>query len=373
MLLDFINLIYILTILLILNKFYKFNKLVFILLVGHLFSIFLFNDFLFSSSLMPDQYRYFNVANSLRDLDFFIDENSRTVLFAGTFFALFPIPFIESLYSIGMINYLLYLFVFIFSIKKGIFNNTFSIYFYLLFPSLLLYSSLALRDMLIFSVMFIGIYYLLQHKYLISLIILSILIFIKFQNLLIILVTFTVWLLFFSRVKRTFNIIIFFIIGIILYQYEAYFSLEMLNKYRNAFFAENYKNTISVFIPITSFYDLFMVIIPDTIHFMFRPLPWKESGILQVMQFIENVIIMLIIFFILYKNKVMNLFKINEVIFLNGFLFLGIIIYALVSFNSGTAVRYKFPFIIIYIIYSFYYINLYLNNKELTKRKDGIK
>ncbi|MCF6339837.1 MAG: hypothetical protein L3J10_03650 [Sulfurimonas sp.] len=138
----------------------------------------------------------------------------------------------------------------------------------------------------------------------------------------------------------------------------------MLNKYRNAFFSENIEDISYAFNPITSFYDLLIKMIPDTIHFMFRPLPWKESGFFQIIQFIENCIIVSIILFILYKNKVKNLYKNNEVIFLNGFLFLGIIIYALVSFNSGTAVRYKFPFTAIYIIYSFYYINLYSGSNK---------
>ena len=364
MFLDLINTVYILTILLILQKYYKFGNLIFILLIGHLFSIYLFNDFLFSSSMMPDQYRYFEVVHHLRNFQFIkISETSITVLSASIFFALVPLPFIESLYSIGMINYLLYLFIFIFAIKKRIFNNKFSIYFYLLFPSLLLYSSIALRDMLVFSVMFIGIYYLLQHRYMASFFILSILI--KFQNFIVILSVFGI-LLFLKKSNMIYKLISSFILILLLYKYIDCFLIEMLNKYKHAFYNENIENITEVFVPISSWSNLFTMIVPDVVHFMFRPLPWRETGLLQIVQFIENCLIVSIVLFIFYKNKVKKLYKINEVIFLNSFFLLGILIYALVSFNSGTAVRYKFPFTAIYIIYSFYYINLYSNYNKGT-------
>lgn len=67
--LDFVNILYILTILIIVNKYCKIDNVCFIILIFHLFSVFIFNGFLFSSGYMPDQIEYLELAKSFRNFN----------------------------------------------------------------------------------------------------------------------------------------------------------------------------------------------------------------------------------------------------------------------------------------------------------------
>lgn len=358
--LDFVNIIYVLTIMLILNKYYHFKNIYFMMMILHLFSIFLFNGFLFDASYMPDQFEYFKIAKDIRNLDY-NSVNLNTVGISSVFFALFPIPFINSIYSICIINYLLYLFLFFFLLKNNILNSKFIIYFYLFFPSLLMYSSLSLRDMTIFVIMSLGIHFLLvKQKYVFAFLIFSLLGFIKVQNLLILIFSTFLWIIFTNEIIPKINkIFIYFILGIIFLNYYEYFSIDKINYYRHAFFNENLYDRKDAFVPLHSYFDIFIRIIPDSLNFLLRPFPWNEFGVFQLIQFFENIIVLFVIISILLKEKRYNLYKKKEIIFLNLFLLVGLTIYGLVIFNSGTAVRYKMPFIVIYIIYSLYFINSY--------------
>lgn len=357
---DIINLVYIFIIFLIVYKFYKIKKVYFLILLMHLFSVFLFNGFLFDPSYMPDQFKYFEVARNIRMFDFLNKDNfnfGNNVYSAGLFFGVFPIPFIKSLYSIGMINFLIYFSIFIFMQKKGLLVSKFIAYFYLFYPSLLLYSSVALRDMLIFSLMFLGTYFILiKKKNLIGFIILFFMVFIKFQNLIIIVSSFVISMFFSIKinVKHSFWGILAFLI--VFYMFIDFFSIEKINFYRAAFYYENIATIQEKYNELNTYYEFLKAILPSILKFIFRPLPWVESGGFKVIQFFENIIVCILILYILCKNTKYKLWVMQEVKFLNIILFLSLAIYGLVSYNSGTAVRYKFPFITIYIIYSWYYI-----------------
>lgn len=84
-----------------------------------------------------------------------------------------------------MINFLLYLVGFVFGYKKEFSIINLDYIYYLLFPSLVLYSSVALRDMLIFIIMFVAVYYVLNKRYLLVLVLSCMLILVKVQNFLI--------------------------------------------------------------------------------------------------------------------------------------------------------------------------------------------
>ncbi|ADG94193.1 hypothetical protein Arnit_2544 [Arcobacter nitrofigilis DSM 7299] len=104
--LDTVNILYILTIFIIINRYYNIPaKYLFILLL-HLSCIFLFNGFLFETTYMPDQFHYLSVAQNIRNFDFLNESNFSSggaVYIAGLFFGFFPIPFIDSFYSIYFI------------------------------------------------------------------------------------------------------------------------------------------------------------------------------------------------------------------------------------------------------------------------------
>lgn len=358
--LDLINVIYILTIFLIIDKYYNMNRRYLLILILHLFSIFLFNGFLFDPDYMPDQFKYLKVAQNIREFDFLNNDgfsNGYTVYFSGVFFGLFPLPFINSLYSLGMINFLLYLFIFLFMYKKRFLDSRFITYFYLLYPSLALYSSLALRDIFIFTIMFFATYYILiVKKSLIGFGSIFLLQFVKFQNLLIYVLAFILSILLSRKINKYYLIFgtIAFISIVLLF--SNYFTIEMLNHYRLAFYNENLSDMKEAFTPIVSYFDLIVTSMPSILTFMFRPLPWEEFGMLQLLQFVENIVIFIFILYIIRQNFKYKLWKMQEVRFLNTLLFWALLIYGLVSYNSGTAVRYKFPFIVIHIIYSWYFI-----------------
>ena len=134
-----------------------------LLILFHLISIFMFNGVLFPASYFSDQFNYFGTAELIRntfpfDMIKYHILNRTPHYVAGTIFALFPLPFIASIYSLSMINFLIYLFILLYMKKKNINNHNVD-YFFLLYPSLMLYSSLALREILILLFMFFVLYH----------------------------------------------------------------------------------------------------------------------------------------------------------------------------------------------------------------------
>ncbi len=368
---DITNLFYIFTILLIVQKYYNLNLFVLFLLFLNLLTVFLCNSVLFEVSFFGDQNEYVQIAHQIRAFEF--EDISRgifdRVFLSSLFFALFPIPFIESVYSVGMINFLLYLAVFLFAYKKGIFNSKIVLYFFLLYPSLILYSSLALRDMLIFTIMFFGVYYILSHRYLVGFFILSLLALIKFQNLLIIVLAAILVTIFSKKIRPKYFLFSGVIFGIVFYQFIDYFSLEKINYYSGVFYRENKEDMVEVFMSYTSYWDLFSSAFSKAIYFFFRPLPWIESGTFQWMQFLENMMIFFIFCYIWVKNSSLKLWKVQEVKFLNLMLIIAFVIYGLVMYNSGTAARYKFPFVGVYVVFSLYLIYLAKIKQIITVKK----
>lgn len=359
---DFLNFIYIIFIFVFIYKYFKINKIYLIILLCHLIGIFLLNDVLFPSDYMPDQFKYLSISQNVRAFDFYTESNftyGNTVFYAGLFFALFPIPFIDSVYSISMINFLLYLGVFLFLQKKDFFSSKFIVYFYLFYPSLFLYSSLALRDTIVFILMFFCVYYLfIEKRYFISLFLLFLLKVFKLQNLFIFFASYGVSFIFSKKIDIKHFLIILFILLFIFYFSTSLLSIEIIEFYRKQFYINNFLTEVG-YIPLTSYFDIFKLSLPSAINMFFRPLIWEEFGLFQLIQFLENCILFVIILFIWYKKFKYKLYKEQEVVFLNLLLVLSLAIYGLIVFNSGTSVRYKFPFITVYIIFSWYFIYQY--------------
>ena len=114
------------------------------LIVFHLLAIFLLNGVLFPESYFWDQRTYVKFTSHFRDT---LDlgpafGNGASVGITSWFFGFFPMPFIDSVRSIAMINFLLFLGLFTFTKRKTHSSNSID-YFLLLYPSLLLYRLLA--------------------------------------------------------------------------------------------------------------------------------------------------------------------------------------------------------------------------------------
>ena len=102
---------------------------------------------------------------------------------------------------------------------------------------------------------------------------------------------------------------------------------------------------------------------------LLKPLIWEVGNPFQLIQSLENIVIFVMIL-IINRYKVHN-GKIREkILFLNCLLFVSMTINGLVVFNFGSAVRYKFPFIVVYFVYFFFLLS---TDEQLKKQKDSLK
>ena len=365
---DVVNTVYAASVVFIFFYVYKVPLSYYFFILGHLALVFLTNDFLFPISYMGDQHRYIAVASQIRDtLDFFhyyqYDKSMApgTVSNAALFFALFPIPFVKTVFSIAIINFMLYAFLFIFLYRKKILVGP-TIWFYLLFPSLALYSALGLRDILVLLSMTLSIYYLYKRKILLSILLAVPLLFIKGQNFLI----FILALLLYKAIegKRLWRVMTFLkvsVIGGLVGAMIVIFSgIDEINRKRRGMFFEDGGDPLN-YIPITGFGDLLQQSVTGFFYMILKPLPWEAGSMVQLVQSVENIVI----FYIIYKlfkhqRKVQDKF----VNFLIIYLIVAMAVYGIVVFNFGTAARYKFTFITIFIIFS---MSIFYKNSKSKK------
>ena len=365
------------------------------LLFLHIIVIFLLNDVMFTPSYFGDQWGYLNatriIRNSFNTLSFQeisgfnmeihdikITGFNNELGLSGLIFALLPIPFINSFQSLCMINYIFFLLLFVF-IKKKLRSDNSVDYFFLLFPSLLLYSSLALRETLILVIMFFSVYFVvIKEQKVLGLIIGFPLLILKFQNYFMILLS----VMFYIILKRRNKVInIAFVLAILMGMFYPekvpiigpyYSKIETI---RLALLAENmikvtgkfydWEAAKSMIEPLGSGISLVYLVAKNFLYMLFKPFPWECRNVFQIVQSVENIgIVILIIMF--NSKKIMSHRVKQKILFLNLMLFVSISVYGLVVFNFGTAVRYKFPFIMIYILF---YL-LLLSYDKLIKNKN---
>ena len=336
-----------------------------LLLFMHIMVIFLLNDVLFSPGYFGDQYGYFYNIKAIRKsiFTFTFPVGFDALGVSSSIFSMIPVPFINSIQSICMINFMLFLLLFVFT-KKKFFNNNAADYFLLLFPSLLLYSSLALRDTLILVIMFISVYYIIiKEREVLGLIIGFPLLYIKFQNyFMIILVVLLYKILKRRSMKINIGLFLAIIIGILIPEKipiigSFYNKIEM---YRLALLAENMIKVTgkfydwdvarSMFEPLGTGVSLIYLVAKNFLYMLFKPLPWECQNSFQIIQSVENIAVFIIII-MLNSKKIISHEVRNKVLFLNIMLFVSMAINGLVVFNFGTAVRYKFTFVVIYIVF----------------------
>jgi len=355
------------------------------LLFLHLTVIFLLNSVLFNPSYFGDQFGYTIATQMIRDSfktlsfqeisGFSMEMHDSTIKgflnpqgASGLIFALMPIPFINSIQSICMINYLLFLLLFVF-IKKRFISNNLLDYFFLSFPSLLLYSSLALRETIILVIMFFSIYtILIKERNVLGLLISLPLLIIKFQNFFIIVLSFILYTLLKRHnkiINTTLALIILF--GIFLPEKIPIIGgfYNRIDELRLALLAENmvkvtgkfydWEAARALYEPLGSGISLVFLVIKNFFYMLLKPLPWEIKNPFHVVQSIENIVIFIML--IILNTKKITFHRIrNKILFLNIFLFVSISIYGLVVFNFGTAARYKFTFIVIYFVFFFIFL-----------------
>jgi hypothetical protein len=346
------------------------------LIFMHIIVIFLLNDVLFEPSYWGDQNRYLSVTKSIRNVIvgtlLSIDElispegifsvgDALRVLLPSYIFAFSPIPFINSVQSIAMINFLLYLLSFFYLKKKRISSNSVD-FFFLLYPSFLLYSSLALRETLTTLFMILSLYFLIvEEKKLTAFIFMLPLAIIKIQNFLILILAYVVHS--FLRNGSIQRYLILIGVGLLVIFLGDHvplinFFFEKIDYYRYNLIAENFGYNWDFmsdynYQPFTVGFPMILLVLKSFVYMLFKPFPWEATNLVQLIQSVENIVIAGLILWILGKRAKTSVIK-KKLLFLNILLILSMTIYGLVTFNFGTAARFRFPFIVVYLVFYLY-------------------
>ena len=365
--LDLINLeFFVLLLVFTISIILKLKPLQLMLLIFHVITIFLLNDVLFDSNYMGDQRRYLEAAKSVRLFQQPAVGFVNSVGISGFLFSIFPIPFIISIQSLSMINFIIYLLLYFFLKKQNILTYSSEI-FYLLYPSLLLYSSVGLREMLILTFMIIVVYqFLVRDKYIFSVICSLPLIFLKPQNFLIINMCSTI-LFFLKKGDSNKKIGILFLIilaffglkNLILSRFtipSGFGFIDVINNYRNYMFFEDTRSYVEGYIPINNFFDLFYQGAIGSFYMLLKPFPWQSGNPLQFVQSIENIIIFFLMVFLVLKPINFKTLKLKAN-YLKMMIIISMSIYGMVVFNFGSASRYRFGFIVVFFIFYCYILN----------------
>jgi len=376
--------------LLIIFLFYYFKLVrlrLFLFLIVTAFLPFLINDIVFPATYMPDQFAYFTWAyesrylTSVDPVSYWSAAESRHFIWdvvrpnkkhvCSLFFAYFPIPFINSVTSISIINRIIYTVLIILSVHYKIIKGNI-ILFFLLFPGLILYSSIALREMLVLFIMLASAYCLIYKRYLYLIPFLIFLFLIKFQNAMI-LGTISLFYIIIcgtfsgSRfLKIPFLFLVFFLLMFLYFYFQTnlenlIYELEGLRRY---FYAEECQKITGYYcwygyepIDLNNFYKTFLFSILD---FAFAPLIWESANVFQYLQAFENIIVNLLFIILLYQlfkyNKINTIFWLSSICFAYG-------IYGVLIFNFGTLSRYRFPFLVTFIFIISAEINKFRFNK----------
>ena len=317
----------------------------------HCFLPFVLNDVLFSASYMPDQFRYWIGVNDIRSgrINFFdAMSDPGNVLQASALLALIPLPTPVSIISLGFYNTLLYIVLFfVLYVKKAF--TAFSLWFYLLFPSAALYTALSLRETLIFFFMILTVVYARESKVFRSVLCVIPIYMIKFQNFFILGPIVLMYFLF-NVSKKGMGLTKALVIGVISLTgllLSAPVAIPLVNKFRAAMFVEDGGNRNDINL-ISGAGEFVIEGLTSGIYFLSKPFIWEATGFLPLIQSFENSILLVILFLITRQAWKKSP---DKLAFWLLFLAFSMSIYGLVVFNYGTAVRYRYPFVMIYVLF----------------------
>jgi len=345
---------------------------------GLFFSPLLVNHFLFSPWLFGDQYQYASEVMSLKAGrgniisagTFYSDDATNAVTFASKILGAIPLPNFMTVTSLAFANKLILFATFLWF--KRFFKNENDVLLYFIIPSLILYSSLGLRDTLIMVLSIVFIINLLRRRYILPLLILYPLFILKIQMFAILALYLLGSLVF--QAHKSKNFFTFFVI--ILFASSIVFKdqiLSILNLYRIAFAAEDfvaYDGSISYeawalygpenidSLKLNSIFDVIYQSVTKIPVLLLIPMPWNWSNIFYPLQSIESCLLIY-----LYVRLCINqsVYRSNEFIFLTFILLIGLSMYSLIMSNEGTFVRYRFTLFYPFLLGVFYLSNA---NKE---------
>ena len=346
----------------ILGKKYKFEELTIYFLVLSIFTPIFIIGFLFDEKYMWDTIVYLRNINFIRDFnsELILPDNIDTKTFS-LLYSLIPLPITDNTTNIGFFSKFLYILFFIYLIKNKIFSKKVFCFLFLFWPSIILYSSVGLKETPTLIITFFLIKKLINKNYIFMLLSFICLYFLKDQNSLILAVVALSYILIFELKFTKIDLI--FIFGVsflflILFFLDPIF--DRLNFYRFNMFQENltplneitlldYKSPLFVL-------DVFKYVF----NFTFAPLPYEINNIFRFIQFVENLIIFFILLFFIKKayksDKKKTIFWIISLFFVFA-------IYGAITDNPGSISRWRFPFMATWILI----LNIIATNNVKTK------
>jgi len=333
---------------------------------------FLFNGFLFDWAFLPDQSKYLGFAYEIREnpkqiFDMpFVPDSEIKIYLPSILYALSPIISLETYKGIALFNRAIFLLTWIFFIKKKFLDKYNSIFF-LIIPSLMLYSSVALRDNLIILLMLWFIYFYYQKRFFLIYLTLLLLFLIKTQMLLII----SLFIIFDKIIKNNsinfkflFLMILALAIPTFIFKGEI---LYLINNFREGFFLEEFGQYASTsaqknydeYFKLTFSFSSIPTVISAYSNFIIPPILKGNYSLFSIIHIFE----ILTIFTFLYL-------RINSQKNFNGYIFckwvlillISYFIYSLIIFNNGTIHRYKVP-ILFFVIFG-YFVNIKFKEKK---------
>jgi hypothetical protein len=319
----------------------------------------------YNPSYFPDVGGYLRCIRDLRD-NFQMDEEGCQIIVSGSssqgglsipsikrglpaiIFTFIPMPSIATYSAIGMINKMLAFFVYLF-LKPLLKNkdNVLLLCLIFLLPTFLLYSSIGLRDNLIFVVMIFLLFFLLQNKFLLSTISLLILMGIKSQNGVIFIIPYIGVFIFGANksMKGFLALAAFTLIGLLLIQDTV---VSTINFFVLALVMEN--QGTEVLKSINPYNSIFSIMLYAPLEFLIglvRPMP---NGAFAAVFFLDSLVQLFLITYLVSTNRE-TLFKSPEFFLVLMTFFMGLVLNSMVIDNDNTFIRYKYTFYYCFLIY----------------------
>lgn len=320
----------------------------------------LFHNFLLIDSVFPDQGGYFdNIEEFRHSYDFSKLRHAYQSQYLAKLLSIIPIPYLGTIYAATFLNKFMLLILIIYLIKYNyIKDNQFIIL--LLYPSLFLYSSLMLKETAIIFLITFSYIYLTQRKFLFCLLGLFLVSLIK-PHLAILFGIVFIFYVMFLILKLNTSYLIFGLLAslvlLILDQSILAHLRDKLNMYIYNFYLEdnNYSSEIIFDRNLLNFnFDSMFFIISNLISFWFIPFIFNTENIMQLAQSIENIFVLTVLIYYIYKLYLKNITKAYYIIL--SLLFVTAP-YAIVVENVGTLARYRFSIVFIFVIIIFNELN----------------
>jgi hypothetical protein len=338
------------------------NELIFWIFL--FFLAFIINIFINSTQYFPDIGGYLRCMRDLRD-NLFLDEAGCQIVISSSnegslnifsvkrglpalIYSFIPMPSIATYSAVGMINklftFFLYLYIKPLLKRKDSLLILCCIY---LLPTFLLYSSLGLRDSLIFVVMTFLLFFIIRKKFILSTISLLILLSIKSQNGIIFVIPYLGVFLFGAHqsMKGFVLLLLSSLVGLILIQDLV---VSTINFFILSFVYENQGQEVLKYVdPYSSLYNIILNSPIEFISGLIRPYP---TGAISLLFFLDSAIQLFLMIYIVALNR-RSFFRSPEFLLVLLTFFMGLVLNSMVVDNDNTFVRYKYTFYYSFLIY----------------------